>query len=189
MMGSFVDELLTRQHEVQRQLGVCLLRLQAYERLLKAIVAQHEMSGSLLSLETAPGGRATAIGRKTLGTLVNQLFETFLTTEERASSTATLSTPFKNQPTFSFRMQLRLSGDDFASTQNGLRELVLLRNGLVHHFLDQHDVGSLDGCREAEVALKEASDRIKSNTCVASLKRGEGMKPPKTKGHRGIWLR
>ena len=33
--------------------------------------------------------------------------------------------------------------------ENELKELVLLRNNLVHHFIDQHDLGSLDGCRSA----------------------------------------
>lgn len=33
------------QREVQRLLGRCMLRLQQYERLLKAIVAHHELAG------------------------------------------------------------------------------------------------------------------------------------------------
>lgn len=161
MMGPSDDGLRPLQHEVQRLLGVCLLRLQAYERMLKAILAQHDISVSVLSLDEAQAGRATALGRKTLGTLVNQLTASFLTTDEKARSAATSREPLENEPMFSVRMQLHLSDDDFAKTESGLRELVLLRNGLVHHFLEMHDLGALDGCSKAEAALIEASGRIK----------------------------
>ena len=40
------EELQTLQREVQRMLGRCLLRLQQYEQLMKAIVAHHEISAS-----------------------------------------------------------------------------------------------------------------------------------------------
>ena len=40
------EELQTLQREVQRMLGRCLLRLQQYEKLMKAIVAHHEISAS-----------------------------------------------------------------------------------------------------------------------------------------------
>ena len=161
MMGPSDDGLRTRQHEVQRLLGVYLLRLQPIEGLMKAIVAQHGISGSVLPLDKAQAGRATALSRKTLGTLVNQLIEPFLTTDEKACSAATSPEPFENEPLFGFRMQLRLSDDDFARTESGLRDLVLLRNGLVRHFLEMHDLSALDGCIMADAALIEACGRIK----------------------------
>jgi hypothetical protein len=57
-------------------------------------------------------------------------------------------------------MSLRLSEADFAQAENGLRELVLLRNNLVHHFIDLHDLWSLDGCRGAQETLVAAYNRI-----------------------------
>lgn len=94
MMGSSEDALRTRQDEVQRLLGQCLLGLQAYERLMKAIVAHHDISGSFPSLERTEAGRAAVVGRKTLGTLVNELIESFLTTDAMASSSAASPEPF-----------------------------------------------------------------------------------------------
>jgi hypothetical protein len=38
--------------------------------------------------------------------------------------------------------------------------LVVLRNNLVHHFIDQHDLWSLDGCRGAQDALIAAYNSI-----------------------------
>lgn len=163
MMGSSDDGLLTRQHEVQRLLGQCLLRLQAYERLMKAIVAHYDISGSAQSLDKAQVSRSTDIGRRTLGALVSHLLESFLTTEEKRRSNAKLLEPLANEPTFGLRIQIGLSADEFARAENGLKELVLLRNNLVHHFLEWHDLGSIPGCRSAEASLTGTSSRIKQH--------------------------
>lgn len=161
MMGSADDGVQTRQHQVQRLLGQCLLRLNAYERLMKAIVAHHEISGSPQSLGDAQAIRSTDIGRKTLGTLVNHLLESFLTSNEMQMSSENQLEPLTNGTTFGVRIHLGLSPDDFTQVENGLKEIMLLRNNLVHHFLEWHDPGSLDGCGAAEAALIEASGQIK----------------------------
>jgi hypothetical protein len=163
-MGSSDDGLLLRRHEVQRLLGQCLLHLQAYEGLMKAIVAHHDISGTAHSLGDTQAIRSADIGRKTLGTLgtlVNHLLGSFLTTEEKQMSSESQLQPLANGPTFGVRIQLWLSADDFERVENGLKELVLLRNNLVHHFLELHDLGSIDGCRAAEAALIEAAGRIR----------------------------
>jgi hypothetical protein len=54
------DRDLPAQHrEVQRLLGRCLLRLQQYERLMKAIVAYHNLSGPAHALEKRSARRAS----------------------------------------------------------------------------------------------------------------------------------
>ncbi len=60
----------------------------------------------------------------------------------------------------SFRIGLSLSDADFARLENELRELVALRNDLVHHFIDRHDLWSVDGCLRASDALVAAYSRI-----------------------------
>jgi len=48
------EELQTLQRDVQRMLGRCLLRLQQYEKLMKAIVAHHEISApTVVSINTS----------------------------------------------------------------------------------------------------------------------------------------
>lgn len=68
--------------------------------------------------------------------------------------------PVSSSGTISLNSRMHLSEADFARTENGLRELVLLRNNLVHHFMDQHDIGTPDGCRSGRDALIAAYDRI-----------------------------
>ena len=155
------DRLQMLQREIQRLMGRCLLLLQSYERLMKVVVKQHDILAPAQSLDKTQASRADDISRKTLGNLVNQLLETFLTTDEKARTADESHKPLETGPQVTIRMQLRLSADDFSRIESGLRELVLLRNNLVHHFLDQHDLGNLDGCRAAEEALIAASGQIK----------------------------
>ena len=152
------DTLQTLQREVQRLLGRCVLRLQQYEKLMKAIVAHHEISASGSPLESNQEQRIADAASKTLGTLVGTLLGSYVTTDEREDASA----PDARDDIISFKvkMSLRMSVEDYDRTQNDLKELVLVRNNLVHHFIDQHDLWSLDGCRGAHDTLKVAYSRI-----------------------------
>ncbi len=154
------DALQKLQREVQRLLGRCLLRLQQYERLIKAIVASHEISGPAHDLEAIQAARIADTARKTLGTLVGELFGSHVVTSKIDTPLeATISSP-EDVVSLGMRMHLNLTDADFAQTKNELKDLVLLRNNLVHHFIDQHDLGSLDGCRGAHDALVADYNRI-----------------------------
>ncbi len=152
------EELQTLQRDVQRMLGRCLLRLQQYEKLMKAIVAHHEISASGSPLESNQAERIADAASKTLGTLVGTLLGAYVTTDEVEDA----SEPDAPDDIISFKvkMSLRMSVDDYDRTQNDLKELVLLRNNLVHHFIDQHDLWSLDGCSDAHDSLVSAYSRI-----------------------------
>ena len=152
------EELQTLQREVQRMLGRCLLRLQQYEQLMKAIVAHHEISASGSPLESNLAERIADAANKTLGTLVGTLLGTYVTGGDQ-DEVAEPDVP-DNIISFKMKMSLRMSAEDFDTTQNDLKELVLLRNNLVHHFIDQHDLWSLDGCRGAQESLVAAYSRV-----------------------------
>lgn len=154
------DALQTLHREVQRLLGRCLLRLQQYERLIKAIVADHEFSGPTHALEAIRAARVADTARKTLGTLVGDLLGSYVVASESSTPPETASSSAEETISVSYRMHLSLSEPDFARTESDLRELVLLRNNLVHHFIDQHDLRSLEGCRGAHDALVAAYSRI-----------------------------
>ena len=152
------EELQTLQREVQRMLGRCLLRLRQYEKLMKAIVAHHEISVSGSPLESNQAERIADAANKTLGTLVGTLLGTYVTSGDQ-DEVAEPDAP-DNIISFKMKMSLRMSAEDFDTTQNDLKELVLLRNNLVHHFIDQHDLWSLDGCRGAQESLVAAYSRV-----------------------------
>jgi len=119
------EELQTLQREVQRMLGRCLLRLQQYEQLMKAIVAHHEISASGSPLESNQAERIADAANKTLGTLVGTLLGTYVTSGDQ-DEVAEPDAP-DNIISFKMKMSLRMSAADFDTTQNDLKELVLLQ--------------------------------------------------------------
>jgi hypothetical protein len=154
------DALRKPQHEVQRLLGRCLLRLQQYERLIKVIIASHKISGTAQTLETLQAKRIADTAGKTLGTLVGNLLESYVVSNKIDPPAETATSSPEDVTSFAVRLYQELSDADFARTKNELKELVLLRNDLVHHFIDQHDLWSLNGCRGARDALVAAYSRI-----------------------------
>lgn len=152
------DALSTLQREVQRLLGRCLLRLQQYEKLMKAIVAHHEITATGMPLASNQEQRIADAASKTLGTLVGTLLGSYVTTGETDDASA----PDARDDIISFKMKmcLNISAEDYSRTQDDLKELVSMRNDLVHHFIDHHDLWSLDGCRGAHDALTAAYGRI-----------------------------
>lgn len=153
------DALKTAQHEVQRLLGRCLLRLQQFERQIKAIVAHHEISGPTDTLEAVRAARREDTTSKTLGTLVGSLLRSVVTSDVSTPDKETTS-PADHGIWISMHSHMELPDADFVRIKNELKEFVRLRNNLVHHFIDQHDLWSLDGCRGAHDELVKAANRI-----------------------------
>lgn len=150
-------ELQTIQAEVERQFGACLLRLQGYELLLKAVVSQHHTTVHEDENGTLQRTPSICSDRKTLGTLVGHLLDSVLTDGDQTEALASND----EEHTSSIQFVINLRAEDFARIETDLRQLVTLRNNLVHHFLTIHDLNSLDGCVTALASLSSASTQIK----------------------------
>lgn len=149
---------LAALHVVQQKLGHCVLRLQAYELGLKAILSQHDV------VVTAKGVKPDRrLKRSTLGTLFRQLFGSLLTTDaalEQADAQDKEDDAGGEGPLAHFRMQIALPEEESSRLNSELKAFVRLRNELIHHFRERHDLGSQEGCQSAEAALNAASARI-----------------------------
>jgi hypothetical protein len=153
------DPLRAPQREVQRLLGRCLLRIQQYERLIKAIVAHHEIYGPASSLDEIRSARIADAAKKSLGLLVGKLVGSYLVIGSGRDTD--LAEPDSGEAvTVRMQLRLRVGAEDFERTQADLKDLVRLRNDLVHHFIDQNDVWTVPGCARAEQALLTAYSRI-----------------------------
>jgi hypothetical protein len=158
----FVDENTTipsdgvpdLQPIVQRKLGRCLLRLQQYERVLKVIVAHGELSGPADRLHTIRGQKIACAQKKTMGTLVGMLTESFLTQSPQNEESQT-EADAGDQIWFSYRLQLEMPAEHYEATRAALKELVDLRNELVHHFIERFDLWTESGCRAADGFLED----------------------------------
>ena len=144
--------------DVEHLFGKCILRFQAFELLMKAMVAQHRVSGSIAQLKDSLTRQAGDTQRKTMGLLVGDLMTSFLVPEGQeglSDETVELS-----GSSFTILQQIVLPPDEFARIEAEHRDLVALRNYLVHHFLEEHDLRSEAGCHGAREALVVALDRV-----------------------------
>ena len=153
------SNLLGPQREVQRLLGRCLLRLQQYERLLKAMIAFQKLSGTSETLPQVLDARKVEASDKTLGTLIGRLMGDYILKEGCELSDEKYEQT-EGSIHLDFRMQLKLLIERHQALKSELRELVTLRNTLVHHFIDLHDLWTIDGCLQAQDTLSRSYAEI-----------------------------
>lgn len=152
------DPPLELQRDVQRKLGRCLLRLQQYEILLKAVVAHGDIAGPPAELQSVRDAQVASAQKKTSGTLVGMLTERHLTSADEDDST--------DEPQgdggmwFRFRYQVGLDANQHQATTAALKELVDLRNELVHHFLQRFNIWEPQGCMAADAYLDASYETI-----------------------------
>jgi hypothetical protein len=158
------EPIASLQREVQRKLGRCMLRLQQYERLIKAIAVDVEIAGPVDEIDQAHRKRSQAYSRFTLGQLVNELTGSYLQPQLSEETQAQLGPEWEpDDPSrIWFCMQASMTMDplEYAKVVSGLKELVRLRNELVHHFLERFDVWTVEGCAAADVHLDTSMRKV-----------------------------
>jgi hypothetical protein len=151
------------QLEIQRWLGLCLLRLQQYERLIKVLLAHHELAGPVDSLEAQRTANIAKVSDKTLGTLVKSLFESYAVPHgfERELLPENKIPSDRISMAMSYRMNM--APERLAEVRASVEELVQMRNELVHHFIERFDLWSEVGCHAALSHLQSCYERIDSH--------------------------
>jgi hypothetical protein len=150
------------QRKVQRKLGKCLIRIQQYELLLKEMVAKREVSAKLVQ-NYLPSTEAST-STKTMGQLVGELAEKYFQPtllESGAAPPEDISDDDKHHAGwFRFRRSVSMPPDAHTKLIEELRELVDLRNDLVHHFVEGQDLVSEEGCIAADMYLHDCYAEI-----------------------------
>lgn len=155
------DDLKAHQDEVSRLIGRCILRLQQYEIQLKDILVHYEIAGRPEDLKAARSNRSAGLSRQTLGTLVRELVGSVLVSGEPEEVPDNDGTEAADgAPTVRITVRQGLTEEEHTRTEVELRDLVQLRNDLVHHFMARHDLWSPGGCRIAQAELADGCDRI-----------------------------
>lgn len=150
--------------EVQRKFGRNLLRLQEYERLIKAIVAEHDIAGTSSDLFDNRAAQHDAVATKTLGQVVGSLVGNYIVPTSNSPSSSNTDEPPANltKPWVRMTSRIEFSEENFRRIEQSLATLVALRNDLVHHFLDKYDIKSESGCLAADVYLDDCFKLIDS---------------------------
>lgn len=144
------------QREVQRLLGRCMLRLQQYEGLLKALLAHHELAGPARELGALQAARIEEFSTENLGGLAKALFESYVVVEGVERPVLDEAVTPTDVAKFGFRVNLELPKEKYTQVKASIKELVHLRNGLVHHLIERFDVWSMEGCMAAAQYLTES---------------------------------
>ncbi|QIM52735.1 OST-HTH/LOTUS domain-containing protein [Hydrogenophaga crocea] len=142
------------QHEVQRQLGRCLLRIQQYERLLKSMLSLHRFGEPADELQAIREKNIKQFGGKTLGQLAEVLFDTFAVREGTEHPVLDESRIAGDQMLMSFQFQMQMKEEGLDRMRSAVEELVRLRNELVHHLIERFNVWTDAGCDAALQHLK-----------------------------------
>lgn len=153
------------QHEVQRKLGRCMLRLQQYERSFKAMVAGIAVEGPVKQLQAAQDQKLADMRTKTLGTLVGMFTGNHLTAalsdvEARPDDDTGSGIQSVDVAWASIRFNISMSPELYAQSKDGLAKLVALRNDLVHHLIERFDIFDENGCRAAVTHLDACYEQI-----------------------------
>ena len=148
------------QRDVQRLMGRCLLRLQQYERLMKAMLAHHELGGSMDQLEAQRAARVEKFSGKSLGTLVKALFESYVVVEGTEEPVLDDEKIPPNRISMSVQSRMEMAPERRAEVKAAIDDLVVMRNELVHHLIERFDVWTDQGCVAAVEHLNQCYERI-----------------------------
>jgi hypothetical protein len=140
--------------EVQRQLGWTLIRIQQCELLMKALVAAAKVEGTPDTMEEFMDKRRGEFSKDQFGALIEEARKTFLSDSAPKDDIESIAPPDK----VFLRMQFKLEPIVPALAQ--LDAFRLLRNDVVHHFVDRHDVFSEAGCTVALEYLGQSYSTI-----------------------------
>ena len=144
------------RHEVEHLLGQCLLRLQFNELLMKSMMARHQLSAPMTGIKEVQANRAAETGRKTMGSLVKEMIGSFIVPEEPQG----MLKDREDAHSIAWKFSIAIPTEEFAGIEAEHRDLLMLRNTLVHHFLEQHNLRTTDGCRAAQETLTNTLNRI-----------------------------
>jgi hypothetical protein len=152
------------QLEMQQKLGRCVIRLQQYERLLKAMVATMSLEGHPEDLPEIRSQQAAEVSTLTLGTLVGR-FKRDCLTRDRPETDATAAivdgadTPAE-VPSFKMHLTISMSSERYNQTMAALTEMKDMRNDLVHHLIERFNISEVSGCLAATSHLQDCYQTI-----------------------------
>nr|WP_256353733.1 OST-HTH/LOTUS domain-containing protein [Aeromonas sp. sif2433] len=143
------------KEQIALEYGRCLLQLQQFELMLKATLPTLKVSGFSDELAGNIERDRQLLGGKTLGHLVGQWSQrTTLEDEQEIDDDALNGRAY-------FRFSFGLENGEWMNEK--LKQLVELRNELVHHFLSRFALNSEASCQDAISYLVTAANTIKDN--------------------------
>lgn len=138
-----------------------MIRLQQYEKLLKTLLRSSSVVASFDAGRPPDIAWPNESEGSTLGKLVKKFLEEVVARDVESSIGSGGGDDTKPQRiSIAADFKIVMEPDRRASVESGLRELVEVRNELVHSFIDQFDIWSVEGCLAAADSLKRTFELI-----------------------------
>lgn len=147
-------------HDLHSRLGRCVLRLQWYEQLLKALVIDHTSGGPISGVEAAREQRIKTYANQSLGMTVGAFTQSVLRLPDARASASDGAQPAVTEPTLTFQFGLGVTNEARGQIIDRLAEFVALRNGLIHKLVETFDLASTEGREGATQHLIDVERRI-----------------------------
>jgi hypothetical protein len=149
-------DLTSAQKEVQQKVGRNLMRLQYMERMLKFLLALSVFEAPLSKFQTEFASHIKKISRLPMGYLVDKVAKgVFLPKVPAAPDSQAVK-----EITMRFEFGLKDSGHLMKEWRRQQKEIVRERNKLVHRFLDDCDLSTIQGCQASSLQLDKQRERI-----------------------------
>ncbi len=137
-----------------------MLRLQQYERLMKTLLAHHELAVPVDKVDAQRAANIEKVSDKTLGMLVKSLFESFAVPYGFERELLPEDEVPMDRAFMVMSHRITMDPKRLAEVQAEVVALVGMRNDLVHHFIERFNLWSDPGCEAAIRHLEDCYKRI-----------------------------
>ena len=149
-------QLEAARNEVLRKIGRNMLLFQQMEHLLKFLVVNGNVAGSISELKENQKKRNAAVKKQMMGHLVEQYVENTFSGQEE--TTEELIAPKETRITFGFRVEC--DADYYETPKQTLASIVADRNELIHHLLPRFKPNSMASCLETDQYLDQQREKL-----------------------------
>ncbi|MFC0351314.1 OST-HTH/LOTUS domain-containing protein [Undibacterium danionis] len=154
------ENIISVQQELQRKYGRCMFRLQQIEQLLKTLLPHVSVQGAAEKISSIRDRQIADARLKTMGGLVSMLTGEFLAPTTIEEEQEEEPENVGNAGWISAKFQISMSDRDYEETRLAFVDLVEMRNGLVHHFLEKFNISLVSECLIADAYLDECDEKI-----------------------------
>ncbi|OMH26238.1 hypothetical protein [Motiliproteus sp. MSK22-1] len=147
--------LQSANNEVMRKIGRNMLLFQQIEGLLKYLIANGSIAGTVEDLKAKKESRVEDIKRRTMGQLVGEFVDSTYADEQDANSEEVIDKAY-----FSFSFRVECEVDYYETQKQVMAELVSERNDLIHHFLPKYNPESLENCLALDIELEQQREKL-----------------------------
>ncbi|WP_226663235.1 hypothetical protein [Microbulbifer aggregans] len=149
------NALQAANNEVMRKIGRNMLLFQQIEGLLKYLLANGFIVGTVEDLKIKRESRLADIRRRSMGQLVGEFVDSCYSDLKDTNTEELVDKAF-----FSFHFKVECEAKYYDSRKKTLAEIVSERNDLIHHLLPRYDPESLESCLAVDAELEQQRNKL-----------------------------